>query len=890
MCRPLSQLGPSGEFRSDANPPSTTKLDAGTETKADAPSVTMLDATAETEIDNAPTPRTDAATDLYAETETDVAVDVVVLPGTDANPDAAVGLQPDIAADAPADASIGTDAATSLSTGLPTTTESQTSTGSQTETGAGTPTDITTVSGTDSWTGTGSQTATVFSGATATGTSSQVGSWKLTASETATSTSILTSTNTPSVTGSQTAIATATLTSTGTPASTSSQIASHTSTFTGTGAPGSTNTVSGSATGTQTATTTAPVAVTSVALDKTTDQISTGNTDRLTASILPANATNRAVTWSASNASVATVSSSGLVSAVAAGTAIITVTTVDGGKTATCAVTVVVSVTGVSLSISTATIGLGQTVSLTTTVVPANATNQSLTWSSSKAAVATVSATGAAAVVTAVASGSATITVSTQDGNRSATCVVTVAMSAQWVRTPTSGSSWSTFASMAMDSAGNVYVAGTISGTDLYTFGNSVSAVGPSTANNAVLVKYDANGTAQWARTVATGSGVSAFTGLAVDGSGNLFAVGTISGNGSYDFGNGVVAAGAYAFGSNLVLVKYDASGTTQWMRTVTDGMGATSYAAVALDPSGNLYAAGAISDSSPYDLGYGTTVTGIIASGKNALLVKYNPAGTTQWARSMRSGSGESSFAGVAVSGAGNVYLAGRLTGTLAFGFGNGVTATGTGSLNALLVQYNAAGLAQWARTAGSGGNNSDYAAVAVDNASGVLVAGSIFGNTANDFGGGVKVAGAYAAGSSVLLLKYDPSGAAQWGQSLASATGLSRLSSLALDSAGHIYAAGLLAGPGSYDFGNSVGATATSNGNEILLTKYDSAGICQLAQTAATGSSISGFSAVAADGAANTYAAGYINGTNPVDFGNSMTAIGAYSGGYNAVLVKYR
>ena len=51
-----------------------------------------------------------------------------------------------------------------------------------------------------------------------------------------------------------------------------------------------------------------------------------------------------------------------------------------------------------------------------------------------------------------------------------------------------------------------------------------------------------------------------------------------------------------------------------------------------------------------------------------------------------------------------------------------------------------------------------------------------------------------------------------------------------------------------------------------------------------------LSGFSAVAADSVGNIYVAGYVNGTDPVDFGNSMTATGAYSGGYNAILVKYR
>jgi len=81
------------------------------------------------------------------------------------------------------------------------------------------------------------------------------------------------------------------------------------------------------------------VAVTGVAINKTSDTITAGNTDTLTATISPANATNQAVTWTTSNASVATVAG-GVVTAVAAGNATITVTSTDGSKTATCAVTV----------------------------------------------------------------------------------------------------------------------------------------------------------------------------------------------------------------------------------------------------------------------------------------------------------------------------------------------------------------------------------------------------------------------------------------------------------------------------------------------------------------------------------------------------------------------
>lgn len=82
------------------------------------------------------------------------------------------------------------------------------------------------------------------------------------------------------------------------------------------------------------------VPVTDVTLDKQTLELYTGDSQPLTATVQPANATNKNVTWSSDNETVATVDANGNVTAVAAGTATITVTTEDGSHTATCKVTV----------------------------------------------------------------------------------------------------------------------------------------------------------------------------------------------------------------------------------------------------------------------------------------------------------------------------------------------------------------------------------------------------------------------------------------------------------------------------------------------------------------------------------------------------------------------
>ncbi|MDR1840859.1 MAG: Ig-like domain-containing protein [Holophagales bacterium] len=169
----------------------------------------------------------------------------------------------------------------------------------------------------------------------------------------------------------------------------------------------------------------ANVPVTGVSLSQTTMSLTAGNTGQLTAQVQPSNATNKNVSWSSNNNAAASVSNSGLVTAHAAGTARITVTTQDGGRTAFCDVTVSaanVPVTGVSLNKSATTLTLGSTEQLTHSIQPANATNKAVTWETSNSAVATVSS----GLITAIAPGSATITVRTVDGNHTATCAVMV--------------------------------------------------------------------------------------------------------------------------------------------------------------------------------------------------------------------------------------------------------------------------------------------------------------------------------------------------------------------------------------------------------------------------------------------------------------------------------
>ena len=160
--------------------------------------------------------------------------------------------------------------------------------------------------------------------------------------------------------------------------------------------------------------------VESVTLNQTTASLRVGQTVTLTATVQPEDATDKTVTWSSSNEAVATVDAEGKVTAKALGKAVITASC--GDASATCAVTVVATpVESVTLNQTTASLRVGQTVTLTATVQPEDATDKTVTWSSSNEAVATVDAEGK---VTAMALGEAVITATC--GDVSATCAVTV--------------------------------------------------------------------------------------------------------------------------------------------------------------------------------------------------------------------------------------------------------------------------------------------------------------------------------------------------------------------------------------------------------------------------------------------------------------------------------
>ncbi len=162
-----------------------------------------------------------------------------------------------------------------------------------------------------------------------------------------------------------------------------------------------------------------------ISLDKTSLTLHGNESQQLTATVLPAEASQELM-WTSSDESVATVSQSGLVSAVAAGNAVITATTTDGTDlSASCDVTVSqVQAESIQLNVTTAGLNEGSTLQLTATVLPEECDIKTVIWASNNPSVATVDSNG---LVTTHSVGTATITAITTDGsNLSTTCTVTL--------------------------------------------------------------------------------------------------------------------------------------------------------------------------------------------------------------------------------------------------------------------------------------------------------------------------------------------------------------------------------------------------------------------------------------------------------------------------------
>jgi len=402
---------------------------------------------------------------------------------------------------------------------------------------------------------------------------------------------------------------------------------------------------------------------------------------------------------------------------------------------------------------------------------------------------------------------------------------------------------------VAVDAAGNVYLAGSFSGTVAFGSSNLVS----SGSTDIFLAKYNANGQPVWVRQIG-GNLPDVLASLKVDPSGNLRLAGHFQ-------------SSQISFGTNQLnnpnnntldafLAKYDADGNALWAKRLGGVLWDQAFA-VDVDNVGQASVTG-----SYYSWGLfgGIGLTNL--NHTNFFLAKYDAAGNALWARTV-AGTNTSQGTGVAVDALQNVYVTGYLSGSANFGGGMLVNSNGTsifGNRTVFVAKYDRDGALQWSRIGGT--NGLGYGQNIVADATGNIYATSY----RISYGGGV------------MLCKYDAGGNLLWFRTnaVACCTGdLISVNGLALDASGNPLLAGGLTGSGPIE---SLNLFYPQQG---FVVKYraDTGAPFWIFKSGQMGS------AAVFDSSDDAFIAGRFSGT--ALFGTSSNL--ASSGGTDAFLVKF-
>jgi|GEM_PF-697638 len=245
---------------------------------------------------------------------------------------------------------------------------------------------------------------------------------------------------------------------------------------------------------------------------------------------------------------------------------------------------------------------------------------------------------------------------------------------------------------IASDSQGNAYWVGSVSGTA--DFGCATLTPGSTIAGS--IAKYDASGVCQWVRGITTGFYDAWVYGIAIDAQDRVYITGSCQG--TADFGNGITLGGSGST-DDWFTARYDADGTCLWAKRITNSSSSSEGRSIAVDEQGDIYVTG-FAGGSGYIFDPITVNTGGFA--RQAVIVKYDSTGTALWAKSTTGTGTPKSARGIAVAGD-RLFITGQIGYTQAFFDGMPITPVAN-SLNLYVLACDLQGNALWARSYGSG------------------------------------------------------------------------------------------------------------------------------------------------------------------------------------------
>jgi Beta-propeller repeat len=408
---------------------------------------------------------------------------------------------------------------------------------------------------------------------------------------------------------------------------------------------------------------------------------------------------------------------------------------------------------------------------------------------------------------------------------------------------------------IAVDAAGSVYVAGSTNGTSFP--GVTGASLQPANAggNDVFVTKINPAGTAIVYSTFLGGSGNEGALGMAIDGAGNVYLVGSTT---STQFPGVTGSSIQPTHGGGL----FDAAGDAIVYSTFLGGSGSDSARGIAVDAAGNAYVTGSSSSTTFPGVGSGS-LQPANGGGEDVFVTKINPTGTAIVYSTFLGGSGDDYGYSIAVDAAGNAYVTG---GTLSAAFpGVGAASlqpVNAGGEDAFVTKINPAGSAIVYSTflGGSGDETSWH--LAIDGAGSAYVTGT---TTSTSFPGvtASSIQPANGGGTDGFVTKLDPTGTAIVYSTFLGGSAVDASYDVAVDAAGNAYVTGMTSSSTFPGVDGSSIQPANAGGPDAFVTQLDPAGSAILFSTFLGGTSGDAGNALAVDGAGNLYVTGTVNST---------------------------
>jgi hypothetical protein len=349
------------------------------------------------------------------------------------------------------------------------------------------------------------------------------------------------------------------------------------------------------------------------------------------------------------------------------------------------------------------------------------------------------------------------------------------------------------------DKQGNVFVAGSYISS--ITFGTTV--LNSNGESDIFLVKLDANGDVQWAKS-GGGTGSDGAYGLAVDNAGNVVMTGSFAA-GNLSFGTQTVSGTA---DGNFYVAKFEGNGTIGWLKSNSSN-GSSSGRALAVDGSNNVYVTGGYT-AQPFTFGTATVPN---MGSSDVFVSKLSSAGNVEWVKSIGGASSEGPV-DIALDAGSNIYVLAYYIGSLSFA---GSTLTSAGMQDVLLAKFNSSGNPVWGKS--GGGEGADLPSSMAIDKNGVIHTLGTFGMMDKSATFGTNVL-QNKGQMDVFHVTYNSEGNVTAAQGFGN-TGMESGNAVAVDKNANLFIAGTFFSP-SIDIGSKQLSLAAGSFSSIFIAKY--------------------------------------------------------------------